>query len=567
MSKYLSLKALVRSAGSRITFIGVAIALLGISPGAQAQTILSEESQLIQSVGKQYTPTGIKKTQNFPAVAQFSDVKPTDWAYEALQSLTVRYGCITGNSDRTFSGTVALTRYQFAAGLNACLDKINQLLATGIADKVGKEDLAVLNKLQQEFAVEVAAVKGRVDGLEAKTATLEAQEFSTTTKLFGQAIAGIQGRFGSTSNYGGTLVSDPATNITFGQQIQLSLITQFSDRSILLTGLQAGNLATGAPGTSLFALNNNFTTLGYEGNTTNIFTLSDLTYRFLIGNKLAVVVGAKGVNAINIFRGPNRVESSGQGPISTFAQRNPVIGLNAGEAGIGFDWQFNKRLSLQGVYSAGNAGNSTNDGLFGGQYSAGIQLAANPIDNLDLAFYYLNSYTNNGTLGSPAGDNLIGVVASNTPSVISRFSTNAIGSTISWAVSRKLNLGGWFGFTTSSIQNSNFSGSVETLNWMTFANVFDLLKDGDIWGVYVGQPPKIVSSGLSGNINFPSLLNGTGGVPGGQSGTATHIETFYRFPISKNISITPGIVLILSPSNTPGSETITIGVLRTTFTF
>ncbi|HBB32401.1 MAG TPA: hypothetical protein DC064_11540, partial [Cyanobacteria bacterium UBA9273] len=44
---------------------------------------------------------------------------PGDWAYEALRSLVERYGCIAGYPDGTFRGNRAMTRYEFAAGLNA----------------------------------------------------------------------------------------------------------------------------------------------------------------------------------------------------------------------------------------------------------------------------------------------------------------------------------------------------------------------------------------------------------------------------------------------------------------
>ncbi|MGB3636575.1 MAG: iron uptake porin, partial [Rivularia sp. (in: cyanobacteria)] len=55
-------------------------------------------------------------------VNQLSDVQPTDWAFQALQSLVERYGCIAGYPNGTFRGNRAMTRYEFAAGLNACLD-------------------------------------------------------------------------------------------------------------------------------------------------------------------------------------------------------------------------------------------------------------------------------------------------------------------------------------------------------------------------------------------------------------------------------------------------------------
>lgn len=56
------------------------------------------------------------------SVSQLSDVQPTDWAFQALQSLVERYGCIAGYPDGTFRGNRAATRYELAAALNACLD-------------------------------------------------------------------------------------------------------------------------------------------------------------------------------------------------------------------------------------------------------------------------------------------------------------------------------------------------------------------------------------------------------------------------------------------------------------
>ncbi len=539
-----------------------------VSPSQAVSQPKTGESAIIHQINQELVSSPVnKKAEGVSSVSQLSDVRPTDWAFTALQSLVERYGCIAGYPDRTFRGKQATSRYEFAAGLNACLDKINEIISAGLADKVSKEDLATLQKLQEEFAAELATLRGRVDALDAKTAKLEAQQFSTTTKLYGQAIFGLQGRLNNTSNIprtAGTRVVDPATNVSFGYLAQLSLVTQFPDRGLLLTGLQAGNLSTDAPITSFAALNNSFTRLGYEGTTGNTFTLSDLNYRFLIGSNLGIIVGARGVNAINVFRGPNRVEGAGSGPISLFAQRNPVISLNAGQAGLGFDWKIGKDVSLQGVYSAGNAASATGDGgLFGGPTSIGVQLAANVFERVDVALYYLNSYTNNGTLNSSIGDTIIGVVAP----VPSNFSTNAFGGTVSWQPTRNFNLGGWVGFTTSSIRNSGFSGSVETFNWMTFANFLDILKEGDLIGLYIGQPPRITSSNLSGNINFPSILSNTGGIPGSQPASTTHVEAFYRFPISKNISITPGVVFVFNPGNTATSDTVMIGAVRTTFSF
>ena len=123
----------------------------------------STESELIQQINqyKVASPTA-KTAQNVTSVSQLSDVKPTDWAFTALQSLVERYGCIAGYPDSTYRGRQATTRYEFAAGLNACMDKINEIISAGLSDKVGKEDLATLQKLQEEFAAELATLQSHL---------------------------------------------------------------------------------------------------------------------------------------------------------------------------------------------------------------------------------------------------------------------------------------------------------------------------------------------------------------------------------------------------------------------
>lgn len=128
------------------------------------------------------------------SVSQLRDVQPTDWAFSALQSLVERYGCIAGYPDGTYRGDRPLSRYEFAAGLNACLDRVNEFITTATSDLVTREDLITLEKLQADFATELAAVRGRVNNLEARTAEITANQFSTTTKLSSFTIVGMQGR-------------------------------------------------------------------------------------------------------------------------------------------------------------------------------------------------------------------------------------------------------------------------------------------------------------------------------------------------------------------------------------
>ncbi len=198
-------------------------------------------------------PSSFSSAENIgqvTSVSQLSDVKPTDWAFQALQSLVERYGCIAGYPNQTYRGNRALTRYEFAAGLNACLDQINQLIATSTADLVKKEDLATLQKLQEEYSVELQTVRGQVDALEARSATLESQQFSTTTQLRGEAIFVLAGAFGSdraintdAQNRGDTK-PELDENVIFADRVRLNFDSSFTGKDRLRVRLQARNITS-----------------------------------------------------------------------------------------------------------------------------------------------------------------------------------------------------------------------------------------------------------------------------------------------------------------------------------
>jgi hypothetical protein len=65
------------------------------------------------------------------SISQFRDVSPNVWAFEALRNLVDEYGCIEGYPDGSYRGDRALTRYEFAAGMNACLEAFERRLLEG----------------------------------------------------------------------------------------------------------------------------------------------------------------------------------------------------------------------------------------------------------------------------------------------------------------------------------------------------------------------------------------------------------------------------------------------------
>ena len=199
------------------------------------------------------------------SVTQFSDVYPTDWAYQALSNLVEQYGCVAGYPNGTFRGNRAMTRYEAAALLNACLDRV-----TEVTDE--------LRRLMSEFESELAVLRGRVDGLEARVGELEATQFSTTTKLSGYT-AWVAG---ATEGYDG----DANEAFTVNYDLRLKLATSFTGEDMLTTVLRAGNFDGSIFGSGLTFVETAFA----SGNSVKI---GRLFYTFPIGEDLKITVGPR----------------------------------------------------------------------------------------------------------------------------------------------------------------------------------------------------------------------------------------------------------------------------------
>jgi hypothetical protein len=77
-------------------------------------------------------------------------------------------------------------------------------------------------------------------------------------------------------------------------------------------------------------------------------------------------------------------------------------------------------------------------------------------------------------------------------------------------------------------------------------------------------------------LNFPNLFKegSTGAILFGQplkrdNATATpyHLELFYRYQLTKNITFTPGVYWVFNPEGSSANPTATVGLIRTTFSF
>ncbi|MBW3587223.1 MAG: iron uptake porin, partial [Cyanobacteria bacterium 0813] len=448
------------------------------------------------------------------SVSQLSDVRPTDWAFQALQSLVERYGCIAGYPDGTFRGNRAMTRYEFAAGLNACLDRVSELIRAGTGNLATRDDLAALQRLQEEFAAELATLRGRVDALEARTAELEANQFSTTTKLTGEAIFALSDDFSGDVRVFGrdhTALGSDNNEAVFQQRVRLNLNTSFTGRDLLLTRLQVGN----GRNFNLGATSEGTQTWNFVGRTDNVVSLDTLLYKFPVGQRLNVTLAANSVVWDDILPTVNPYFEDfdgGNGSLSTFGQRNPIYRLGGG-AGIGFDYAFGGRGLLGGVfgptslsfgYLASNAASPRQGGgLFNGDYAAMGQLTFTPGRNLQVAFNYNHGYFSRGNFGFDNGfsngpGSLGGFTGTGVANSLNGLSegfdgfrarkvvSDSYGAQASLRLNPRFILGGWAGLTNARIIGI---GDAKIWNYAVTLALPDLGKEGNLLGFVVGREP------------------------------------------------------------------------------
>ncbi|NJL82082.1 MAG: iron uptake porin [Chloroflexaceae bacterium] len=403
-----------------------------------------------------------KPTAQVP-VTQLRDVQPSDWAYQALQLLIERYNCLTGYPDASFRGHRALTRYEFAAGLNACLDQVEGLVRGNI-----QTDLQLTERLQQEFALELALLRGRTDGIQARVNELQVNQFSSTTKLNGSVSFAIADVFGESSGDNQTVLQD---------RVSLAFSASFSGRDVLLVQLNAGNAPAGSleaatvasgpfelPGveiaTGTIATAEGTLASQFAGNTDNDLILTVVGYSFPVGNRLKVNLFS--AQAPFQFYAPTLNpfldDGGNNGAISVFGSYNPLYAIAGGGAGIVFNYEPIDGLELTAGYLAEGqtAGNPVSgQGLFNGGYSVLGQITWQVSDNFAVAGLYINEYSQPGQFGfNYNGLGVAGTAVANTlagqalstggSDLESPTLTNGYGLQFNWQPSSRLSVSGWF---------------------------------------------------------------------------------------------------------------------------
>lgn len=537
------------------------------------------------------------------SVSELRDVEHKDWAYEALKNLSEKYNCIEGNTNGFYLGNRTITRYEFATGLNTCLEKITSLINSGGEIKV--DDLDKIKQLQTQFSSELNALNTRLDSLEQRILPLEEQQFSTTTKLNGSAWINLTGvstgdnikfealpntpldaRFagGRDSTTGKPLIntiSDSQT--TLSNLVWLTLNTSFTGKDLLTVQLAAGN---GASPINQFVSAGFLNTYGnpYTDQTSGLVTgkpdvvIQDLSYSFPLTDAVKLTLGPR-VNWFNYFDF-NNFTSYLNGASSYASVASTQSSATFWGSGAVLEWKINPQLMWKVSYLGENIpyfssefGYNTSSnpdfGLFGGTNSTTSELTYSPTDKLNLRFRY--NYTRLQAYGGQVGGGNaaplpygyldagpgFSVYDPATGSISSGGLDHAYSHTFAfnfdWLLNPKLGIFGRYSYGNINLEPINEAVNVQS--WQVGMAFPDLGKKGAL-GVLTLVVPMDIQTGRQ------YFVSG-----GGDGGKIYELEASYYYPVNDNISLVPAFYAIFNPNNFNSNPNIYVGNVRLQFSF
>ena len=482
-----------------------------------------------------------------PAISQFSAVRPTDWAYQALVQLIERHGCVAGFADGRFAGERALSRFEAAAALQACLERVS---STTDSER----------RLLREFERELAMLRGRVDGLEARVGTLEALQFSPTSRLSGQAtfVVGANGFSGSASDLvNRNRASFGAT--TFNYDVQLTVDTSFTGKDLLRANLRAGSFdsATNSFGgggpSSLSVLEVAF----QEDAGPDVLGIDRLYYQAPLGRGFTLTAGGRVGQEDMLALWPSVYPADTVLDVLTLAGAPTAYNRNIG-AGAGLWWQHGG-WSVSANYVAANAGEgapaSGGIGTTGSASSGTVQLGYQQ-ESWGAAFLYSAVQNGATSYGTAA---LMQVLSPDPPTSAVPNLTHAFALSGYWQPARSgwvpsISAGWGISSTTYNLPQPPGSPTLSQ-SWSVGLQWLDALQRGNAAGLAFGQAPFITAQ--SGGIT-PNDANWLW-------------EWWYRFQLSDQISLTPALFYLWRPlgQDTPaGTSFQQLGALvKTSFRF
>lgn len=517
--------------------------LIALVSFQEPESVDAQANALENDLGTSYS--GNSRLAQVTSVDQLSDVSPTDWSYQALRRLIEDYNILRGYPDNTFRGENTVTRYEFASALRQVLDQILELTnSQGNTSDVSSQDLETLGRLSQDFSEELGEIEelgDRIELLEANVAELKANQFSPVVRLAGRVTTGLA--FAG----GGEPPGRGEVNPVFAHLTQLQLAGSLTGDDVFRIGLEASDFANRGFANPN-ALNTNMALLGFQSNTNNSVRISSLEYRFpAFDDRVVFTIKPAGFGLTSVLTPNTLYTNSGTGALSRFAAYNPYLRIGNLDAGVGLDALITDRTRLQVAYGVRDSADATQGIFDSGNRVLGVQLLAEPVDNVTTGIGYINAFSKNGRLDTFTGSNNADISGGiNGPATI-----HALTASMQWDVNDDINVGAWFGAAvTDSLPGDALMISSTYLFSLGFPNAFG--RRGDLLGFLVGQPPRL-RAGV--------------GIERDDPGSGLHYEVFYRHRVNKYFTVTPGFFYVSEPGHLQRNNGIWAAAIRTTFQF
>ena len=190
----------------------------------------------------------------------YLNIEPGDFIHQSINELANSRGCSVDISDRSIS------RFEAASIVNSCLGNVAEVTT-------------VERSLIDEFSSELALIRGRIDGLEARLNEYEAGAFSTTTTLDGKAVFALGAVDGNEE-----LSSSYSEAVTLAYVYQMNLNTSFTGDDNLYVRLKTTNGWANMKHVPSFYHNE-------AGSYANDLNVDKIWYTFPVGDKFTATVG------------------------------------------------------------------------------------------------------------------------------------------------------------------------------------------------------------------------------------------------------------------------------------
>jgi len=197
----------------------------------------------------------------------YLNIEPGDFIHQSINELASSRGCSVDISDRSIS------RFEAATIVNSCLGNVAEVTT-------------IERSLIDEFSSELALIRGRIDGIEARLNEFEAGTFSSTTTLDGKAVFALGAVDGNLDLGDANSLGTPSEAVTAAMVYQMNLNTSFTGDDNLYVRLKATNgwiNFLSKPGTY-----HNEASDGSGG-----LSVDKIWYTFPVGEKWEVTVGPK----------------------------------------------------------------------------------------------------------------------------------------------------------------------------------------------------------------------------------------------------------------------------------